>query len=313
MAMESLKKMGMMKQLLAVVAILGAVLALGAGEVSAQSSFVRNQIYPAPTEPLSSLDAPGGAELIRVETADGLSLSGLWVPGSPDRPVLVLTHGNAYSARGAVDWFAPIIEAGYGVMAVEYRGYSANPGTPDEAGLAMDADAFLARAQALARSSGTNGTDPRPVWIVGHSLGGGVAMGLAERHPPEVLVTIGAFTRIRDLVPPLIRSAVPDSYRNIDRAGTTTAPWFLVHGLADTVVPVDHGQTLHAAAGRAGRSGTGFFISEARHSPNARTLLAILEAIRTRPEAGNPSGDALPPEVRIVPFGQDASPPDREP
>lgn len=305
----------MMQRVLAGVATLGVALALcvDVGSAAAQASFVRNQIYPAPTEPLSSVDAPGAAELIEVEAADGLRLKGLWAPGAAERPILVLMHGNAFSARGAVDWFAPMIDAGYGVMAVEYRGYSANPGTPDEAGLALDADAFLLQAQTFARGSGDAGADARPVWIVGHSLGGGVAMGLAERHPPEVLVTIGTFTRIRDLVPALIRSAVPDAYRNIDRAETTPAPWYLVHGQADTVIPVDHGQTLHAVAGRAGRAGAGVFIANGRHNPNARTLLAILEAIRTRPSGGSPSGDALPSGVRVIPFGEDASSLERQP
>lgn len=304
----------MMQRILAGAATLSVVIALcvDVGSAAAQASFVRNQIYPAPSEPLSSLNAPGGAELIEVESADGLRLTGLWAPGASERPVLVLMHGNAFSAREAIDWFAPIIDAGYGVVAVEYRGYSANPGTPDEAGLALDADAFLLQAQMLAGGSGSNGAHTRPVWIVGHSLGGGVAMGLAERYPPEVLVTIGTFTRIRDLLPPLIRSALPDSYRNIDRAETTRAPWYLVHGQSDTVIPVDHGQALHAVAGRTGRAGAGFFISNGRHNPNARTLLAILEAIRTRPSGGSPSGDALPSGVRVIPFGQDASSLDRE-
>lgn len=313
----SLRNLGMMKRVIAGVAALGMALALGmgagVGDVSAQASFVRNQIYPAPTAPLSSEGAPGGAELIRVESADGLTLTGLWAPGSAERPVLVLVHGNAFSARDAVNWFTPVIEAGYGVMAVEYRGYSGNPGTPDEAGLARDADAFLAQARTLARASAGRQAGPRPIWIVGHSLGGGVAMGLAERHPPEVLVTIGTFTRIRDLVPPLIRGAVPDSYRNIDWAGTTPAPWFLVHGQADSVVPVDHARTLHAAAGRTGRAGAGVFISDGRHNPGARTLLAILEAIRTRPADGNLSGEGLPPAVRIIPFGQDTASLDPQP
>lgn len=256
---------------------------------------VTDRIYPAPQIPLTTEGLPS-SQLISVRTQDGLTLSGIVTPGRPDRPVLLVLHGNASSARTVTDWFAPVIAAGYGVVAADYRGYSGNPGEPSEAGLASDADAFMVRARALAGD--------RPVWIVGHSLGGGAAMALAERSPPDVLVTIGTFTRLRDMVSGLARAVVPDAYRNLDRAKTVGAPWFIVHGLADDVVPASHGQTLHSLASEARRTGASFPIVGAGHRPEGEAVLAILEAIRTRAAGAPPSPDALPDAVKVIPFGQ---------
>lgn len=257
---------------------------------------VSDRVYPAPQAPPTTEGLTVPAEIVSVRTRDGLDLRGMVAPGLPNRPVLLVLHGNASSARDAIDWFAPANDAGYTVVAADYRGYSGNPGQPSEQGLGADADAFLAHARALAGD--------RPLWIVGHSLGGGVAMALADRDAPDVLVTIGTFTRLRDMVSGLARAMVPDAYRNLDRAKTGTAPWFLIHGFADDVVPVTHGQTLHVIAGQAGRSGASFAIVGGGHRPDGATLLRILEAIRTREPGAAPSPGAVPDPVKVIPFGQ---------
>lgn len=269
-----------------------------AGAGSACADPVRDRIYPAPQAPLATDGLPASTSIITVTARDGVALRGMAVSGLPERPVLLVFHGNASSARDAILWFSPAIAAGYGVVAAEYRGYSGNPGQPSEGGLAADADAFQQHALAMAGE--------RPVWIVGHSLGGGVAMALAERRPTEVLVTIGTFSRLREMVSGLARAVVPDAYRNIDRARSVSAPWFLVHGLADDVVPAAHGQALHAAASQARRTGASLPIVDAGHRPDGEIIFRILEAIRTRGPGGHVSPAAMPATVRVIPFGQSA-------
>lgn len=279
-----------------VLAALCALMLASAPLAAEAADPVTDGIYPAPRAPLSLDALVPGASLDRVETADGLTLQGVTVPGRADRPLLLMFHGNGSSASDAVEWLRPALDSGFGMVAAEYRGYSANPGRPNEAGLAKDADAWMARARTLAAG--------RPIWIVGHSLGGGVALSLADRAEAEVVVTIGTFTRLRDMVDGLIRAIVPDAYRNLDRARTIRPPWFIVHGLADDVVPASHGQRLHAIAGESGRTGASLILETADHHPDGATIAALLEAIRTRPEGGLPSADALPAGVLIIPFGQ---------
>ena len=261
---------------------------------TAQADPVSDRIYPAPREALSLAGLPAQAQLVSVTTSDGLELNGITVAGRNDMPTLLFFHGNSSSAADAVQWMAPAIAAGFGVMAAEYRGYSGNPGRPTARGLASDADAFLS----LARKSGG------PVWIVGHSLGGGVALNLASRQPASAVVTIGTFTRLRDMTSGLARAVVPDDYRNRDIVGGLTIPYYVVHGLVDDVVPLSHGETLHSVASSTNRTGASFVLLGADHRPDGDALAEILEVIR----GGNlRSGAArLPGTTKVIPFGVSA-------
>jgi len=256
---------------------------------------VERRIYPAPTEPLSIEGLPN-ATLISVATADGLTLHGIEVPAKPGMPILLMFHGNGSSAASAVGWFAPLLAAGYGMIAAEYRGYSANPGTPSEAGLVADADAFLAYAETRAGSA--------PLWVVGHSLGGGVALGLSQRRHLQVVVTMGAFTRLRDAAPKLTRAFVPDAYRNLEAVAALDEPYFLIHGTEDATVPSNQGHALHVAAGAAGKRGASFVIVGADHHPDGALLVPIFAAIGAELATGKLSAAGLPASIRLVPFGQ---------
>jgi len=259
---------------------------------------VTNAIYPAPRQPLSLTGLPAEARFIEVTTADGLALKGIIVAPRPDMPLLLVFHGNASSAADAIAWFAPLIAKGYGVVAAEYRGYSAMPGSPSEAGLGKDADAFAAVARSEARGS--------PLWLVGHSLGGGVALNLSSRARFDLVVTIGTFTSIRAMTPKLARAFVPDAYRNESNVPQLLDPYLLIHGTADDVVPAGMGNALHRAASSAQRSGASVVMIGERHRPDAAKLLAAFEAARHWRHNGTWNAASLPRDVKLVPFGQGA-------
>ncbi len=252
---------------------------------------VSDRIYPAPREPLSLAGLPADAQLTRVTTSDGLVLQGITVAGRREMPTLLVFHGNASSAADAVRWMSPAIALGYGVVAAEYRGYSGNPGRPSARGLAADADAFLALARAAEGG----------VWFVGHSLGGAVALDLASRESASAVVTVGAFTRLRDMTSGLARAVTPDDYRNRDIVGGLAMPYYLVHGTADAVVQASHGEALHGIASAANRVGASFVLIGADHRPAGEAVAEILEVIR----GGNlQSGAAtLPATTKVIPFG----------
>lgn len=275
-------------------AALGALLLLG-GAAPADAGPVSRRIYPAPTAPLSARGLPEGTETVRVRTADGLELAGLAAAGR-ERPVLLVFHGNGSSAADSLRWLQPLVAEGYGLVAAEYRGYSGNPGVPDEKGLTADAEAFLALARA--RAAG------RPVWVIGHSLGAGVAFDLARRETLDALVTVGAFTRLRAMAPKLARVLVPDDYDNLAAVPALDEPWFLVHGMADSVVPLRQGEALLEAAGAARRRGAGFAVVGADHRPDAAAIAAVLRSLAGYLATGTLSAEGLPSTIKIVPFGQ---------
>jgi fermentation-respiration switch protein FrsA (DUF1100 family) len=244
----------------------------------ASAGVIRDRIYPAPTEPLSLDGLPTDATLVRVTTADGLTLTGVEMPGRADRPVLLVFHGNASDADDAVAWLRPLAERGYGIVAAEYRGYSGNPGHPSERGLAADADAFLARARALAGK--------RPIIVVGHSLGSGVGVALAARRPVAALVTVGAFTGMRAMAPRIARAFVTDRYDNLAAVPTLGVPLYLIHGTNDDVVPATMANALYKAARAAGRRGGAVILKGEDHRPDGAVVGRVVDWVAER--AGTP-------------------------
>lgn len=256
---------------------------------------INDRIYPAPKVALTLEGTPAGTAAITVVTRDGLSLTGLALAAQPGRPTLLVFHGNGSSATTLMRWFAPLAAKGFGIVAAEYRGYSANPGKASEPGLAADADAFLVFARAQS---------PTRLIVVGHSLGAAVALALAGREKLDAVVTIGAFTRLREFVPKIARGFVSDRYDNLAAIAALDEPYFLIHGTADETVPSPMGSALHGAAGAAHRPGTSFVIIGAGHAPTAEHLAAIVEQIDRHLDGSAFDTAALPAEIKLVPFGE---------
>jgi pimeloyl-ACP methyl ester carboxylesterase len=262
----------------------------------ASAGPIERRIYPAPSVPLSLAGLPRDARLIDVTTRDGLKLKGVAIAPNPAMPTVLVFHGNGSSAADAVRWIAPALPAGFGLVAAEYRGYSANPGKPDEAGLAADADAFTEYATDVASGA--------PLWVLGHSLGAGVTLGLAQRRKFVAVITVGAFTRLRDAAPRIARAFVPDGYNNIAALSRLTAPYFLVHGTADPVIPVTQGEALHRTAGLAHLQGASLVVMGAEHAPSSEKMSAVLRVVRSYLASGELSAAGLPADIKLVPFGK---------
>lgn len=276
---------------LAVVVASSLVLALG---VDAHAQ-IHERIYPAPTAPLSLAGLPDGAAFVTVTTADGVTLKGIEVPPRDSKPTFLMFHGNGSAASRTVSWLSPLIAEGYGVVAAEYREYSGNPGRASEKGLAADADAFYARTRTVAGGG--------KLIVVGHSLGGGVALGLSRRQTLDALVTVGTFSSLSDMAPAFARPLLTDRYDNKGAVGALNEPYYLIHGDADDVVPFSQGQVLGMAAHAAHRQGAMFTVHGAGHAPDTPTLAAILRAVAAKTQAnGGPIKAELPTTVALAPF-----------
>ncbi|NJC33395.1 hypothetical protein GGR88_000869 [Sphingomonas jejuensis] len=252
--------------------------------------IVNSYVYQPPSGG-DATPVPPHAERVRVETADGLTLAGLAVPAQAGHPTLLVFNGNASTPTEVIDWFRPLTEAGYGLVAAGYRSYFGNPGRPNEAGLAADADAFFAEARRRAGSG--------PLIVVGHSLGGGVAFGLARRQPVDQLVTIGTFSRLRAMAPGFARPLLRDRYDNLAAVPGLGATLTLIHATDDDVIPVTEARLLHEAAVAAGLRGGTYLLPRGGHAPDGEQILTILDRLG----GGAPENAApLPAGVRFLPF-----------
>ncbi|MEP6263652.1 MAG: alpha/beta fold hydrolase [Erythrobacter sp.] len=206
----------------------------------------RSFIYPAPTGPGAE---PAGFETVQYTTADGLDLRAGHRPAADGRPTILYFHGNAadwQSSAVATDRLTP---SGYGVLAAEYRGYRGNPGKPSEAGLYADGRA------AIAWLAG-QGVPPSELIIIGNSIGSGVASQMAAEVTPRALVLISPFASLSQLVHEKLRFLptsvlLKDHFRNDDKLAQIDAPIVILHGTADTLIPIHHARQLAAQTDRA--------------------------------------------------------------
>ena len=186
---------------------------------------------------------------VRLETPDGERLVAWHARPAGEHPTIVYFQGNGLGLEARADRFRLFHDAGYGVLALGYRGYSGSSGTPSETGLITDA----ATAAAFLRDGGV---PPERLVYYGESLGTGVAVQLASREEtrPAAVILDAPFTSAIDVarlhywyVP--LSLLMQDQFRSIEHIGAVKAPLFVLHGDADGIVPVAHGRRIFETAG----------------------------------------------------------------
>jgi fermentation-respiration switch protein FrsA (DUF1100 family) len=177
------------------------------------------------------LDSSGGERVI------------VWhIPPRGEKPVVLYFHGNGGSLRFRVDRFRALAADGTGLIALSYRGYGGSSGRPTEKGLIDDALAAYAFAAARYPASRL------ALW--GESLGTGVAVALAAQKPVGRIVLESPFTSIADIAAQIywffpVRLLIKDSFRSDLLIGTVTAPFLILHGDKDSIVPIALGDELY--------------------------------------------------------------------
>ncbi|WP_162601148.1 alpha/beta hydrolase [Occallatibacter savannae] len=183
---------------------------------------------------------------VPVTTADGLSLKAWYAPASSKSSTIVFFHGNGDSLLGAAQIAEPYIRAGYGFLAVEYRGYSGLPGKPTEVGLYNDARACIEKLIA-------SGVAPQHIILYGHSLGTGVAVQMAREFPVGGLMLLAPCLSIASLAQihyPFLpaRLLVLDRFENDKKISHIHVPVLIANGAEDQLIPPSHGAKLFSLA-----------------------------------------------------------------
>jgi len=160
------------------------------------------------------------------------------------RPRLLVLHGNAGMALHRAGYLAAMAPLGVEVVLLEYPGYGARPGEPSLQALS---DAAAAAVEALAAEG------PGPIWLLGESLGSGVAARTAARASAQVagLILVTPFARLAEVASLHYTQAAGLLLRDrwdpqADLAGFTGPVAVLLAG-RDEVVTAAQGRRLHAA------------------------------------------------------------------
>jgi pimeloyl-ACP methyl ester carboxylesterase len=190
------------------------------------------------------VDGRGDLEELLVDGAHGLRLHGWLRKGEQDAPLLIYFGGNAeeitpfVSERGALP--------GWAIASLNYRGFGLSVGAPGEKPLFADAvsiyDHLLARPDLAGRE----------VFVMGRSLGSGVAVYLATQRKVSALVLVTPYDSIANLaqqryptVP--VRLVLKHRFDSLSRAPTSNTPALILVGSADTLVPMAHSEKLFEA------------------------------------------------------------------
>ena len=171
---------------------------------------------------------------------------------------ILFLHGNAENISTHLASVAWLPSLGWGVLAVDYRGYGASEGSPDEHGVHRDAQ----RALNYLYGKGTR----KPLGLLGQSIGGSTAIYLAAQQENKskicALVTEGAFSDYRKVARDKLRSlwlsyplAYPvslllnNSYSPLKFIRKISPlPLLILHGELDSIIDSYHSDLLFQEA-----------------------------------------------------------------
>lgn len=142
-----------------------------------------------------------------LRAADGVSLSGqAWMPPTV-QAVVAVVHGIAEHSGRYAALAGQANQRGLGVVSLDLRGHGRSPGERSYVerfdDYLLDVDALLAKTQELAAG--------RPVFLMGHSMGGAIALRwlTQRRRPVAGLILSSAALKIGGDVPRLLVALAP--------------------------------------------------------------------------------------------------------
>jgi|YelNatPaOPRAMG01_1025707.scaffolds.fasta_scaffold02902_7 pimeloyl-ACP methyl ester carboxylesterase len=204
----------------------------------------RQMIYHPTTAPTRVLEAwAQAAGLLPWRNATGQRIG--WMhryPTGPAQGQVLITHGNAGCAVDRA-FYVPVLQrvAALDLFILEYPGYGDRPGSPSERALLAAAEEAL----------GCLASD-QPVYLLGESLGSGVAAYLAGRHPERIagVLLIAPFDNLTHLAQhhmPLlpVRWLLKDRYPSDRHLAGYRGPVAVLLAGRDEVVPTRFGRRLY--------------------------------------------------------------------
>jgi len=252
------------------------LLALGYAAIVAFLYFYQSRLLYLPGMP--GRDIVATPELIglqyedlRIETSDGVMLSGWFVPHPQPRATLLFFHGNAGNISHRLESLELFHRLRLNVLIIDYRGYGRSEGRPSEQGTYRDAAAAI---EFLRRRD----IPPQDVVVFGRSLGAPIAAWLASREPVAALIVESAFASVPEMAARLYpwlpaRRLSRFRYDTAAYVAAIESPVLVIHSREDEIIPYSQGRIVYdAACGRreflelTGGHNDGFLVSGSRYT-----------------------------------------------
>ncbi len=207
-------------------------------------------VYPG-GKPDATWDSDFPHQEVWVDSTDGTRIHGWLLPKENASRHVLLMHGNAEDVPQVADRYARKIGEAMNanVLVFDYRGFGQSTGTPYEKGVIDDSEAMLDWfLDHLGLKEASDG-----VIYFGSSLGGGVAVGLAERRKPKHLVLDRTFDSITSAgserypwIP--VRMMMRNRFDSAIRIQNIDVPLFQSHFTQDELCSIEGAKKVFSAA-----------------------------------------------------------------
>jgi fermentation-respiration switch protein FrsA (DUF1100 family) len=234
-------------------------------------------------------------ENVVLKTADGLKLTGWYIPAQSSDLTLLFCHGNGGNIMHRLDSINIFYNLGLNCFIFDYRGYGNSEGSPTEEGTYLDV------AAAYKWLTEEKKVQPDDIVVFGRSLGGSVAAKLASTTKVKALIIESCFTSYVDMGKKFypympVRWFASFSYRTVDYIKQVKCPVMIIHSRNDEVVPFEFGLQLYEAANEPkefveifGSHNDGFLVSGEIYKKAWTKWLEFLKGYEDLPEAQHAS------------------------
>lgn len=205
----------------------------------------KSQIYlPDRNVSATPLDAGMKFDDIHLSVPGGAIIAGWYIPASQATTATILfCHGNGGDIGDRVGTIRVFHQMGFNVIIFDYQGYGNSTGQTTEQGTyddAMSAWNYLINEKKL---------KPENISIFGRSLGGAIAVQLAEQVNPKCLVVESSFSSAPDMAARMFpflpsRTLCKYKYKSSERIKSIHCPVIIAHGKDDNTIPYDFGRKV---------------------------------------------------------------------
>jgi uncharacterized protein len=190
-------------------------------------------------------------ENVYLESFDGESLHGWWIPSGRSEYAVLFCHGNGGNIAWRLDLIKILMQQlthPPSFLIFDYRGYGKSSGRPHELNLYSDTVLFLDYLQNIL------GYPPDRTVLLGRSLGSAVALQTALDHVPAGLIlecpllSVQAVSRHIFRLFRIPRRWMNQVFDNEEKIRRVACPLLVIHGDRDRIIPFKQGCDLYRAA-----------------------------------------------------------------
>lgn len=195
-----------------------------------------------------SLSPPEDLEIqeYQIITSDGETLHAWWMPVDSSAYTVLFFHGNAGNISRIEKRMRLFREMGFNALAIDYRGYGISTGK-----IKKEADVYKDARASYEYLQKTLGVEEGRIIIWGWSMGGAVAVELAQHKKCHALVMESTFNSLKDMADRTFwfipnRLTMKYHFLSGDKISRVACPILFVHSRLDEIVPYLQGTKLFA-------------------------------------------------------------------